>query len=70
MLLTMLVCLWVQDEVASWIQRTCEQAVGAKKVQQKHVDAIVEAFDDDPRFQYMDVREICDKVGQLEIDIS
>ncbi len=56
--------------MASWIQRTCEQAVGARRVKQKDVDAIVLAFDDDPCFRYMDVREICDKVARLGIDIS
>ena len=56
--------------MASWIQRTCEQAVAPKKVKQKDVDVIVRAFEDDPRFQYMDVREICEIVGELGIDIS
>ena len=56
--------------MASWIQRTCEQAVGARRVKQRDVDAIVQAFDDDPCFRYMDVHEICDKVAQLGVDIS
>ncbi len=65
----LILCLHLQDDLFLWLHGICERVVGAKKIKKDTIRSIAKVFDEDPRFQYMTVDEICTQIADINLNV-